>query len=219
MGLFSKKKKHEEVTPYAAAPITPYQQARAQLAKGPDSNEPGPLNNFAYPNNPPPPYIQSSSIENGLSVGKSHSPSGGSTTSRFGDEKFGNQKGYGSSLYDNNSSAYSANRRGPGGYGGLDEDTGKDNLFGDAGGRYVPPQQSNVINPIPDQPSSSRYDNDPSKSALLANAQDRYTPYPQSGSQPAAAADDYDGYGAPRELTGRSYPIPRTSCESVSNAP
>ncbi|ROW11595.1 hypothetical protein VMCG_01410 [Cytospora schulzeri] len=203
MRFFSRKKKNaEEPNPYAA-PITPYQQARAQIAQGPVSGE--------DPNNPPPPYNQSpsfgysSSVGNSPSIGKSpsfgNSPSVGSTTSRFGDEKYGNQRGYGSTPYDNNASAYSSNKRGPGGYGGLDDDAGKDDLFGSAAGRYQQQQQqSNLTSPNLSQPSPSRYDNDPARSALLGNAQDRYNPFPQAGPQPGAA-DEYDGYGAPRELT------------------
>lgn len=206
MGFFSRKKKNtEEVNPYAA-PLTPYQQARAQLAQGPTSGEP-------Y-NNPPPPYNQSPSIGtspslgNSPSVGKSSSfgtsPSVGSTTSRFGDEKYGNQGGYGLNPYETNAAAYSSNQRGPGGYGGLEEDAGKNDLFGDAGGRYVPGQQSNVTSPNLSQPSPTQFDKDQSKSALLGNAQDRYTPFSQAGSQPE---NEFDGYGAPRELTGRRHPL------------
>lgn len=216
MRFFSRKKKNtEEANPYAA-PITPYQQARAQLAQGLDSNVPGPLNNASYPSNPPPPYNQTPSIGNHSSSG--NSPSVESTISRFGDEKFGNQKGYGSSPYDNNASAFNTNQRGPGGYGGLDEDAGQNDLFGNAGRSYVPQQQSKANSPALSQPSPSRYENDPSQSALLGNAQDRYSPYPQSGPRSAAAGDEYDGYGAPREMTGKSYLIPQMSCVFVSNS-
>lgn len=191
MGFFSRKKKStEEANPYAA-PITPYQQARAQLAQGPPPGSPA----FAtqrmgsFPNNPPPPY---------------QSPDAVSPGGRFGDDKYGNQNGYGSSPYEsNNASAYSVNNRGPGGYGGLDEDAGKNNLFGGAPNRYVPPQQGNMNGTGSSQPSPSGQ-NDPSKSALMGDAQNRYSPYPQPKS-PGAADDEYDGYGAPRELTGRTY--------------
>ncbi|KUI57253.1 Protein transport protein SEC9 [Cytospora mali] len=192
MGLFSRKKKSPEPANPYANPITPYQQVRNQLAQGPDSGEPGPLNtrmgSFST-SNPPPPYNQS--------------PSVASTSSRFGDNKYGNQNGYGSNPYDANASAYSANQRGPGGYGGLDEDAGQNALFGDASGRYVPPQKgtpgSSAIGSAISSPN--QFDRDPSKSALLGNAQDRYSPYPQAQSPAGAADDEFDGYGAARPLT------------------
>ncbi|KAK7737414.1 Protein transport protein S9 plasma membrane t-SNARE [Cytospora paraplurivora] len=189
MGLFSRKKNKspEQANPYAA-PITPYQQARAQLAQGPG---PGPVDSgFSNshvgsfpPSNPPPPYNQS--------------PSVASSSSRFGDEKYGNQKGYGSTPYDNNNaSAFKANGRGPGGYGGLEEDAGKNDLFGNAAGRYAG-QQDSANGPSSSKPSLNGFDKDPAKAALLGHAQDRYN----QPSQPGAAADEFDGYGAPRALT------------------
>ncbi|KUI66249.1 Protein transport protein SEC9 [Cytospora mali] len=188
MGLFSKKKKTAEpVNPYAN-PITPYQQARNQLAQGPNSGEPGPLNTRMGsfpPSNPPPPYNQN--------------PSVGSTSSRFGDDKYGNQNGYGSGPYEAKASAYSANKRGPGGYGGLDEDAGQNALFGDASGRYVPPQKGTPGSSVISSPN--QFDRDPNKSALLGNAQDRHSPYTQAQSPAGAADDGFDGYGAARPLT------------------
>lgn len=193
MGLFSRKKnKSEEANPYAA-PITPYQQARAQVAQGAPSGQIGSSLNTrqnSYPNNPPPPYNQSPSAQSPASGGGS----------RFGDEKYGNQKGYGSNPYDNNAASYNANGRGPGGYGGLDDDAGKNDLFGGAAGRHVPGQQNGAS---PSLPQPGRY-NDPTKSALMGNAGDRYDPL-QPQSQPGLADDEYGGYGAPRELTGKNY--------------
>ncbi|ROW18074.1 hypothetical protein VPNG_00317 [Cytospora leucostoma] len=189
MGLFSRKKNKspEQANPYAT-PITPYQQARAQLAQGPgpgpvDSGFSNPHVGSFPPSNPPPPYNQS--------------PSVASSSSRFGDEKYGNQKGYGSDPYNNNAAAFRANGRGPGGYGGLEEDTGKSDLFGNAAGRYVTPQQGNANGSSSSQPLPSRLEKDPAKAALLGNAQDRYN----QPAQPGAANDEFDGYGAPRELT------------------
>lgn len=207
MGLFSKKKKEPvEENPYAA-PITPYQQARNDLHQqklgGPGgAGSPGGLpsnprmNSFAS-STAPPPY---------------QSPSVASDSSRFGDEKFGNQNGYGSNRYGNeNASAFNANQRRPGGYGGFGDDAGSNELFGGASDRYVPPQhggspsvQSPPNGSAPFQDPASRYDNDPSRGALIGNAQDRYNPLPPSARQEAPAEDDeYGGYGAPREMTGK----------------
>lgn len=197
MGLFSKKKKEPvDENPYAA-PITPYQQARNDLHQqklgGPGgAGSPGGLpsnprmNSFAS-STAPPPY---------------QSPSVAGDNSRFGDEKFGNQNGYGSNRYGNeNASAFNANQTRPGGYGGFGDDAGSNELFGGASSRYVPPQQG--VNGSPSvQSRPSRYDNDPSKGALLGNAQDRYNPLPPTSRQEAPADDDYGGYGAPREMTG-----------------
>lgn len=199
MGFFGKKKKEpvEEANPYAN-PMTPYQQVRNDLAQGARTGAPGGLpsnprlNSFAS-STAPPPY---------------QSPSAASEGSRFGDEKYGNQNGYGSNRYDNdNASAFGANQSRAGGYGGFGDDAGSNELFGGASSRYVPPQQGSNSSPANGSASfrspSGRYDNDPSKGALLGNAQDRYNPLPQSSRQEASAEDDeYGGYGAPRELTG-----------------
>lgn len=214
MGFFSKKKKEPvEENPYAA-PITPYQQARndlhqQKLGGGPGASPGGlpsnpRMNSFAS-STAPPPY---------------QSPSVASDSSRFGDEKFGNQNGYGSNRYDNDSAA---NQRRPGGYGGFGDDAGSNELFGGASGRYVPPQQGANGSPAMSSPSNgsttfspssrsapfqspaSRYSDDPSKSTLLGNAQDRYNPLPPTSRQEAPAEDDeYGGYGAPREMTGKN---------------
>lgn len=207
MGIFSKKKKEPvEENPYAT-PITPYQQARNDLhqqkiggAGGPGGLPSNPrANSFASSTaTAPPPY---------------QSPSTAGNNGRFGDEKFGNQNGYGGNRYDNdNASAFSANQRRPGGYGGFGDDAGSNELFGGASKRYVPPQQGgspSVQSPpngsAPFQSSRNRYDNDPSKGALLGNAQDRYNPLPPTSRQEGPAADDeYGGYGAPREMTGKN---------------
>ncbi|KAG6363485.1 hypothetical protein INS49_008585 [Diaporthe citri] len=205
MGLFSKKKKEPvDENPYSA-PITPYQQARNDLHQQKLGGPGGPGAPGGLPSNPrmnsfasstaPPPY---------------QSPSVASDNSRFGDEKFGNQNGYGSNRYDNdNAAAFSANQRRPGGYGGFGDDAGSNELFGGASSRYVPPQQGgapSVQSPpngsAPFRSTPSRYDNDPSKGTLLGNAQDRYNPLPPTARQEGAAEDDeYGGYGAPREMT------------------
>ncbi|KAK2610774.1 hypothetical protein N8I77_004175 [Diaporthe amygdali] len=197
MGLFSKKKKEAvDENPYAAPP-TALQQARADIAQGRAPGVPGGLpsnprmNSFAS-STAPPPY---------------QSPSVASDSNRFGDEKYGNQNGYGSNRYDNdNASAFSSNQRRPGGYGGLGDGAENNELFGGAAGRYVPPQPgangANGANGSPaPQSRPSRYDNDPSKNTLLGNAQDRYNPMPQAQGQGPAADDEYGGYGAPREMT------------------
>lgn len=198
MGLFSKKKKEAvDENPYAAPP-TALQQARADIAQGRAPGVPGGLpsnprmNSFAS-STAPPPY---------------QSPSVASDSNRFGDEKYGNQNGYGSNRYDNdNASAFSSNQRRPGGYGGLGDGAENNELFGGAAGRYVPPQQGangapGANGPPAFQSRPSRYDNDPSKNTLLGNAQDRYNPMPQAQGQGPAADDEYGGYGAPREMTG-----------------
>ncbi|KAH8775589.1 hypothetical protein F5883DRAFT_261142 [Diaporthe sp. PMI_573] len=187
MGLFSKKKKEPvEENPYAN-PITPYQQARNDVAKGAMTGglPSNPRMNSFGSNPAPPPY---------------QSPSVATNGSRFGDEKYGNQNGYGSNRYDND------NQSRAGGYGGFGDDAGSNELFGGASSRYVAPQQGSNGPPAngsaPFKSSSSRYDNDPSKGALLGNARDRYNPLPPSSRQEAPAEDDeYGGYGAPRELT------------------
>jgi protein transport protein SEC9 len=186
MGLFSKKKKEPvEESPYAANPITPYEQARNGLPSNPRMN--------SFGSSPAPPPYQS--------------PSVASNSSRFGDEKYGNQNGYGSNRYDNqNASAFNANQSRTGGYGGFGDDAGSNELFGGASSRYVPPQQGTNASPANSSASfqspSDRYD-DPSKSALLGSAKDRYNPLPPPARNEAPAEDDeYGGYGAPRELTG-----------------
>lgn len=206
MGLFSKKKKEPvDENPYAA-PITPYQQARNDLHQQKVGGPGAPGGPGGLPSNPrmnsfasstaPPPY---------------QSPSVAGDNSRFGDEKFGNQNGYGSNRYGNeNASAFSANQRRPGGYGGFGDDEGSNELFGGASGRYVPPQQGGSVQTpangsAPFQSRPSRNDNDPTRGALLGNAQDRYNPLPPSSRQEASAEDaEYGGYGAPREMTGKN---------------
>lgn len=207
MGLFSKKKKEPvEENPYAN-PITPYQQARNEVHQQSLGGPGGPGAPGGLPSNPrmnsfasstaPPPY---------------QSPSVGSDSNRFGDEKYGSQNGYGKNRYDNdNASAFSANQSRSGGYGGFGDDAGNNELFGGASKRYVPPQQGSNGSPslqspangsAPFQSRSNRFDDDPSKGSLLGNAQDRYNPLPPTSREEAPAEDDdYGGYGAPRELT------------------
>lgn len=193
MGLFNRKKK-DDANPYAdgapvpfANPMTPYQQVRNNVAQGQPVGLPGKnprMNSIASnaSSTPPPSY---------------KSPSMTSNSGGFGDDKYGNQSGYGSNRYDNAPRAAASS-----GYGGFDADAGKSDLFGNAGGRYVPPQPNATAASSAPAPGASRYGNDPNKSALLGNAQDRYTPY---GKPPQAGAEDdeFGGYGAPRELTGR----------------
>lgn len=200
MRLFGKKKKEVvEENPYAA-PITPYQQARANLTQSPKAGGPGGLpsnpraNSFASTapsfasSTAPPPYVSPATTYD--------SPATASDSSRFGDEKYGNQNGYGSNRYDSQPRS--------GGYGGFGDDAGNNDLFGGASGRYVPPQQGSNGSPSMQSPGG-RYNNDPSKSTLLGNAQDRYNPLPPTQSQDSPADDEYGGYGAPRELTGKGY--------------
>lgn len=195
MGLFGKKKKEPVVENPYATPITPYQQARNDLAQG--SRPGGPVGPGGLPSNP-----RTNSFASSTAPPPYQSPSVAGDNSRFGDEKFGNQNGYGSNRYDNdNASAFSANQRRPGGYGGFGDDAGGNDLFGGASARYVPPQPGANGSPSMQTPPS-RYDNDPSKSTLLGNAQDRYNPMPPTNRQEGAAEDDeYGGYGAPREMT------------------
>lgn len=195
MGLFNRKKK-DDANPYAdgapapfANPMTPYQQVRNNVAQGQPVGLPGKnprINSMTSnaSNTPPPSY---------------RSPSSASASGGFGDDKYGNQSGYGSNRYDNAPRAANSG----GGYGGFDADAGKSDLFGNASGRYVPPQPNNAAAPPAPGPSASRYGNDPNKNALLGNAPDRYNPYSDRPQQPGADDDEFGGYGAPRELTGR----------------
>lgn len=208
MGFFGKKKKEpvEESNPYAN-PITPYQQARNDLAQGARPGGPGGL-----PSNP-----RMNSTGSSQAPPSYQSPSVANNSPRFGDEKYGNQNGYGLNRYDSdNASAFSANQRRPGGYGGFGDEGGNKDLFGGAAGRYVPPEQGSNGSPANNSASfqspSSRYQNDPSKGNLFGNAQDRYNPLPPSSRQEAPAEDDeYGGYGAPRELTGKNKYLLRQS--------
>lgn len=184
MGLFSnKKKKDADQNPYAEQPftnpMTPYQQARNNMAQGQPAVAGLPSGPRVAPNSPAPSY---------------HSQPG--TTNGFGNDQYGNKGGYGADRYGSNS-ASPAPRAG-GGYGGFDDDAGKSDLFGGAASRYVPPQQNNTNGASP-APAAGGNRNP----ALFGNAQDRYNPMPQPKPQPAAADDEYGGYGAPRELTGR----------------
>ncbi|PSR97546.1 P-loop containing nucleoside triphosphate hydrolase protein [Coniella lustricola] len=175
MGFFSRKKKDANANPYAqdvpfANPMTPYQQARNNVAQGmsvaPPESAP----------TPPPAYQNPPVVNTG-----------------YGDEKYGNQSGYGGNRY----GASGPNASGPasGRYGGFDTDAGKSDLFGGAASRPGAGQQGY-------QPSAAP-DNDNRNPALFGNAQDRYNPanVGQQGAVPGAADDEYGGYGAARELT------------------
>lgn len=204
MGFFGKKKKEPvDENPYSA-PITPYQQARNDLHQQKLGGPGGPGAPGGLPSNP---RMNSFASSTATAPPPYQSPSAASNSNRFGDEKFGNQNGYGSNRYDNDN-AYGANQRRPGGYGGFGDDAGSNELFGGASSRYVPPQQgaqSPANGSAAYQSPSSRYGNDPSKSTLMGNAQDRYNPLPPSSRQDAPAEDDeYGGYGAPREMTGKN---------------
>lgn len=182
MGLFNKKKKDAGANPYAqdgaqvpyANPLTPYQQARNNMAQGQPVGLPtGPRMGAA-----------------GASAPSVSSTSGSS--SRFGDDKYGSSNGYGSDRY--GSSTSSAPKSG--GYGGFD-DAGKNDLFAGASARYVPPQPNNGPAPTAQAPGVNR------NPALFGNSQERYNPYEASRPQQPAGDDEYGGYGAPRELTGK----------------
>lgn len=129
-------------------------------------------------------------------------------SSRFGDDKYGSSNGYGSDRYGSSMSSAPA----PGGYGGFD-DAGKNDLFAGAGARYVPPQPNNANGPSPAAPAPGPNRNP----ALFGNSQERYNPYEASRPQQPAADDEYGGYGAPRELTGKSA-VTRTRCALDANA-
>lgn len=225
MRFFGKKKKEPvEENPYAN-PITPYEQARndlhAQKVGGPVGSGGLPsnprMNSFASNSTAPPPYQSpASSQQSPASTYQSppstyYSPSMASDSSRFGDQKIGTQNGYGKNRYDDNAAAVGANQARTGGYGGFGDDEASNELLGGASARYVPPQQggSPSVQSPPNGSSSfqsppSRY-NDPSKGALLGNAQGRYNPLPPTSGQEAPAEDnEYGGYGAPRELTGKN---------------
>lgn len=186
MGLFSRKKAAEQ-NPYADQPFsdpkTPYQQARNNMAQGqtPVGGLPSNPRAGAQSISTAPPSYRSPSMTS-------------NTSNRFANEQYGAQGGYGSDKY-GGSAASPAPARGASGYGGFDDDAGKGDLFGNAGSRYVPPQQ-NSASPAPAAPG--RGDN--SNSALFGDAANRYNPgQPQSQPQ---GDDEYGGYGAPRELTG-----------------
>jgi len=173
-GLFGRKKPAaQEENPYAQQPaedpyarMTPYQQARANLAAGPQAprpgaaglpsgprpgggglpSGPGPAQRNAY-GTPPPSYQGSPQVGGG-----------------YAPDKFGAAGGYGSNRYDSGASSYDPTgapsappsqripTRGPGGYGGLgpaDDDAARDQLLGgarqrqDAPPSYVPSDNKN----------------------------------------------------------------------------
>lgn len=92
MGLFSKKKKDAGSNPYAdgqvpyANPLTPYQQARNNMAQGAPTGLAGPA------------------------------PPASSSNSGFGDDKYGNQSGYGSERYGSSSRSTAPSAGGYGGF-------------------------------------------------------------------------------------------------------
>lgn len=185
MGLFNKKKKEADANPYAeqpfSNPMTPYQQARNNIKQGQPAVSGLPSGPRMASNSPAPSYHSQAPASNG-----------------YGNDQYGNQGGYGGDRY-GSQSASPAPRAG-GGYGGFDDDAGKSDLFGGAASRYVPPQQNgqNGMNSASPAPAAGGNRNP----ALFGNAQDRYNPVPRP--QPAAADDEYGGYGAPRELTGKA---------------
>jgi hypothetical protein len=163
-GLFGRKKPAaEEENPYAQQPaedsyarMTPYQQARANLAAGPQASRPGaaglpsgprpgagglpsgpgPAQRNAY-STPPPSYQGSPQVSGG-----------------YAPDKFGAAGGYGSNRYDSGASAYGSAgatsalpsqrvpTRGLGGYGGLgpaDEKANRDELLAGARERQAAP--------------------------------------------------------------------------------
>lgn len=184
MGLFSKKKK-DTGNPYAdgqvpyANPLTPYQQARNNMAQGAPAGIPsGPGSN---------------------------APPASSSNSGFGDDKYGNQSGYGSERYGSSSRSTAPSA---GGYGGFDDSNskGKSDLFAGASARYQPPQPNQQQNaaPPPYGAQAAPVNRNP---ALFGAAPERYNPYAAAQQQAAGGAEDeYGGYGAPRELTGELTP-------------
>ncbi|KAB5580487.1 hypothetical protein GE09DRAFT_1051044 [Coniochaeta sp. 2T2.1] len=191
-GLFGRKKPApQDDNPYAQQPAedpyarkTPYQQARADLAAGPQAHRPGAA---GLPSGPRPgagglpsgPAAQ----RNGYGTPPPSYQGSPQVGSGYAPEKFGAAGGYGSNRYDSGTSAYGAPppsqssarfaSRGPGGYGGLgraEEDPNRDELLGGARQRQAGP------------PSYVSTDN---------NAAD-----------PSGAMGGYgDGYGEQRELT------------------
>ncbi|KAH8910724.1 hypothetical protein BR93DRAFT_286759 [Coniochaeta sp. PMI_546] len=162
-GLFGRKKlAPQEENPYAQQPaedpyarMTPYQQARANLAAGPQAPRPGaaglpsgprpgagglpsgPAQRNGY-GTPPPSYQGSPQVGGG-----------------YAPDKFGAAGGYGASRYDAGASGYGGAgatpasqtsarfaSRGPGGYGGLgpaEEDANRDELLAGARQRHAAP--------------------------------------------------------------------------------
>lgn len=170
-GLFGRKKPApQEENPYAQQPaedpyarMTPYQQARANLAAGPQISRPsaaglpsgprpgagglpsGPAQRNGY-GTPPPSYQGSPQVGGG-----------------YAPDKFGAAGGYGGSRYDTGASGYGGAgttpafqtsarfaSRGPGGYGGLgpaDEDANRDELLAGARQRHaIPPSYVSTDN-------------------------------------------------------------------------
>lgn len=175
MGFFSRKKKEAEANPYAkdvpySNPMTPYQQARNNVAQG--------MSASGQPTSDAPPAYNSPSV----------------ASSGFGDNKFGSQSGYGSNRYGQDA----PQAQPAGGYGGFDNGAGKNDLFGGAASRPGVGNQT-VGNSAP-----ALNNRDP---ALFGNAQNRYNPVntSQSQGQPGGTDDEYGGYGAARELTGRFF--------------
>jgi hypothetical protein len=164
-GLFGRKKPaaSKEENPYAQQPaedpyarMTPYQQARANLATGQQAPRPGAA---GLPSGPRPgagglpsgpgPYQRTDYATPPPSYQGSPQVGGG-----YAPEKFGASGGYGSNRYDSGTSTYGGAgatsglpsqrlpARGPGGYGGLgpaDEDVARDELLGGARVRQVAP--------------------------------------------------------------------------------
>ncbi|OIW35319.1 hypothetical protein CONLIGDRAFT_627381 [Coniochaeta ligniaria NRRL 30616] len=193
-GLFGRKKPAaQDDNPYAQQPaedpyarMTPYQQARANIAAGPQAPRPGAADlpsgprpgGGGLPNGPaqrngygtPPPSYQGSP-----QVGGGYAP-----------DKFGAAGGYGGNRYDTGDSAYGSagptsalpsqrfQSRGPGGYGGLgpaDKEDNRDELLAGAPQRQPPP------------PSYASTDNN------------------NSGTSGATGNSYGGGYGEQRELT------------------
>lgn len=191
-GIFGRKKPApQDDNPYAQQPaedpyarMTPYQQARANLAAGPQGPRPGTVGLSSGPGiglpsgpaprngygTPPPSYQGSPQVAGG-----------------YAPDKLGAAGGYGSNRYDTSSSPhYTPARsspalpsqrfqsRGPGGYGGLgsaDTDVTRDEMFAGGGQRQAPP------------PSYASTDNT------------------SSGTSGAAGASYGGDYGEQRELT------------------
>jgi hypothetical protein len=163
-GLFGRKKPTaQEENPYAQQPpedpyarMTPYQQARANLAAGPQAPRPGAA---GLPNGPRPgagglPSGPGPAQRNGYSTPPPSYQGNPQVGGGYAPDKFGAAGGYGSNRYDSGASAYGSARatsalpsqrvptRGPGGYGGLgpaDEEANRDELLAGARQRQAAP--------------------------------------------------------------------------------
>ncbi|KAJ9161356.1 Plasma membrane snare protein [Coniochaeta hoffmannii] len=162
--LFGRKKPAaQEENPYAQQPaedpyarMTPYQQARANLAAGPQAPRPGAA---GLPSGPRPgggglPSGPGPAQRNGYGTPPPSYQGSPQVGGGYAPDKFGAAGGYGSTRYGSGASGYDSagttsalpsqkyQTRGPGGYGGLgpaDEDENRDALLGGARQRQAAP--------------------------------------------------------------------------------